>query len=65
MLKTFIYYRKNEEAEPDVAAVRAKSLNAAVEILGKYYADIDKNNDIFELDFENGANKDVIIISDY
>lgn len=67
-MKTFIYYRKNEEGrDPDVAAVRAKSINEAVKILGKYYYNIDKINDICELDFENNVNKDkdIIFVSDY
>ncbi len=67
-MKTFIYYRKNgEESEPDVAAVKAKSVNDAVKILNKYYNCVDKEKDIYEIDFENNANKDeeIIIISDY
>lgn len=67
-MKIFIYYRENEkDMAPDIAAVRAKSINAAVRILDKYYNNIDKNNDVYELDFESlqKEDKDIIIISDY
>lgn len=67
-MKTFVYYRKSkEDNEPDVAAVKAKSVNDAVKILNKYYNCVDKEKDIYEIDFENNANKDkeIIIISDY
>lgn len=65
-MKIFIYYRNNQEgSEPDVAAVKAKSINEAVELLSKYYSSINKKEDIYELDFEKGEGKDVIIISDY
>lgn len=67
-MKIFIYYRKNEEGgEPDIAAVRAKSIDSAIQILGEYYNNIDMSNDICELNFENKKNKnrDIIIISDY
>lgn len=67
-MKTFVYYRKNEEdKDVDVAVVKAKSVNDAARILSKYYNRVDKEKDIYEIDFEKDANKDkeIIIISDY
>ena len=55
--------QKNGKEDSDVALVRARSVNEAVRILGKYYNNIDKNKDIRELDLEEM--KDIIIISDY
>ena len=67
-MKTFVYYRKNEEdKDADVAVVKTKSINDAARILSKYYNRVNKEKDIYEIDFEKDVNKDkeIIIISDY
>ena len=61
--KTYIYIHNDNTF--DIAAVRAKTIIGAREILSKYYSSVD-DREIMELVFNKPNHvKDIVILSDY